>query len=161
MRPFVVATLAFFYLAACTVYFGGDDDQELCAASLIPVRLVDPATLTCQDFYVGDCPAGCGPCDVDQAPLPTWGACESACTGLDELPCMDRSGCRAAHDWACWTGDGPCTLEVSYLGCFAVDTTGPVQGPCEGLGADACSRHDDCLALHGGDGFVACVNEMR
>jgi hypothetical protein len=73
---------------------------------------------------------------------------------------MATPGCRAAHDWGCWTGEGPCYLEVSYLGCFAVDTSGPVQGPCDGLAAWDCSRHDDCLALHTGE-FVGCVGEQR
>lgn len=153
-------------LTACTIYLGDDGDDVDCLADVIaPLRLVNPNNLACEEFS-GGCPEECGPCTLDtDEPIPTWASCDSACSALDELTCMTTEGCRTAHDWGCWTGDGPCTAEVSYVGCFAVDTTGPVRGGCAGLDAWECSRHDDCIALHDfyadGGGFVECVQEDR
>jgi len=166
MRRLVLASLLLAYLTACTIYLGDDGDDVPCQYDVIaPLRLVNPSNLSCEDFSSG-CPDECGPCTLDSdEPIPTWGYCDSGCSGLDELACAVTSGCRTAHDWGCFTGDGPCTAEVSYLGCFAVDTTGPVQGACPGLDAYECSRHDDCIALHdffeGGGAFVECFPENR
>lgn len=153
-------------VTGCTIYLGDDDADDVPCdyGAIAPLRLINPSNLACEEFS-GGCPDWCGPCALEaDEPIPTWGTCDSGCATLDELTCATEPGCRAAHDWACWTGDGECTAEVSYLGCFAVDTTGPVQGTCEGLDAFECSRHDDCLALHdtlSGLAFVACVPESR
>lgn len=97
----------------------------------------------------GNCPPGAE--DGLQAPAPTWGSCESQCTGLDELTCLETSACRAIYSG----GDA-----LAFADCWAVDQTGPIQGGgCEGLDATTCSMHDDCAAVHldtcatgGGDG---------
>lgn len=168
MRRVIIASLLLTYLTACTIYFSGDD--EPCEYEpTAPLRLVDPTTLACVDFSSG-CDGTCGPCPLDSADsdglqaVPTWGSCDSACSGLDELACMEATTCRVAHDWGCYTGDGPCTAEVSYLGCFPVDTTGPISGPCEGNDAYWCSMHDNCMALHdtyNANAFVSCIPEWR
>jgi hypothetical protein len=83
------------------------------------------------------------------APIPTWGDCNSYCRALDEAACLDATACRLTYDWACYTGDGPCTLEDPFIGCYPVDQTGPVSGGvCDGLDSWTCSQHDDCAALH-------------
>jgi hypothetical protein len=79
--------------------------------------------------------------DAAQEPLPTWGTCEGQCTGLDEETCMATSACRAIY-----VGGGDA---LTYADCWAVDTTGPIQGGgCDGLDATTCSMHDDCSAVH-------------
>ena len=165
MRRVILASLILAYATACTIYLG-DDDPVPCEGDVIaPLRLVNPNNLACEDFSSG-CDGTCGPCTLEtDEPIPSWAACDTACTGLDELTCIGTAGCRAAHDWGCYTGDGPCAAEVSYLGCFGVDGTGPVQGRCAALDAWECSMHDDCIALHdtyaAEGGFVECVPEMR
>jgi hypothetical protein len=164
MRRVIIASLLLTYLTACTIYFTGDD--EPCEGEpTAPIRLIDPTNLTCVDF---SSPSGCGPVTLDDSQedgliaIPTWGYCDSACSGLDVVACAGTAGCRAAHDWACYTGDGPCYLEDSYLGCFPIDTTGPITGTCEGNDAYWCSMHDNCFALHDnrdGNTFVSCVPE--
>ena len=171
----VLASLAVTLLAlssACTVYFGDDDviSDDTCdygapaagGADFAPIRLVDPYNLACEDFGGYGCPDYCGPCAEYDVAIPSWGYCESACTYLGEGDCLDTPGCRAAYDWACYTGDGPCSALQAFAGCYAVDTTGPVQGPCDGLDAWSCSQHDDCVALHdstAGNAFVECRAE--
>jgi len=160
-------TLLLLSATACTFYFDDDDDDddsipiddEPCER--VPLLLVDPYTLTCQDF---GSPCGGYPTDLPALipPIPTWGRCESECSALDQLTCVDTPGCRVTYDWACFTGNDQCPAESGYLGCFAVDTTGPVQGLCDGLDAFACSQHDDCIALHDlddGTTFVECRAE--
>ena len=164
MRRVIIASLLLTYLTACTIYFSGDD--EPCDdPSVEPIHLIDPNNLTCVDFSSTGCGETLATGDSELIAVPTWGSCDSACSGLDELACMDTPLCRAAHDWGCYTGDGPCTAEVSYLGCFPIDTTGPITGACEGNDAYWCSMHDNCIALHdtysGTNQFVACVPESR
>jgi hypothetical protein len=177
MRAVLAAalTLALAPLTACTVYFGDDDgDDDVCAYGdddgaeadpIAPIRLVDPYSLTCTDFGGWGGGGGCGPCGAcdppPEAPLPTWGFCDSQCTALGEGECLATEGCRATYDYACYTGDGPCTAEVPYTGCYQVDQSGALEGDCLDL-ADAwqCSTRDDCVALHdfstGGSEFVQC-----
>ncbi|HVV88133.1 MAG TPA: hypothetical protein VHE35_34065 [Kofleriaceae bacterium] len=151
-------------LAACVIHLGDDDDTP-CAAGVgdpagglaAGTLLLDPQTLACVELdFGGDC--GCGPCPQPLPPIPTWGACQSGCTGLPEQACEQAPGCRTTYDHDCLTGDGPCTALSPYLGCVAIDTTGPVPGPCEGLDALACSRHDDCLATYRDNGL--CDNGL-
>jgi hypothetical protein len=167
MRRVILASLLLTYLTACTIYLGGDDEEQTCEVpDPVDILLIDPNTLSCMAF-TSDC--GCGICDEEPGDgltaIPTWGSCDSGCNGLDELTCMETASCRAAHDWACYTGEGPCTAEVSYLGCFPVDTTGPISGACEGNDAYWCSMHDNCIALHdtstGVNTFVRCEPEYR
>jgi len=162
-------------LGGCTLdLFGGGDDQ--CTGldtrgnntDLAPLpALVNPETLTCETFDPPGCDPSCGPCDPGPD-VPTWAYC-GTCSGTDEANCLQATGCRAIYDYNCYTGTGPCTLEVPYLGCYGTDQTGPIHGACNGLNAFECSQHDDCIALHSqaecpADAsceaeFVECVNE--
>lgn len=155
-------------LPACTIYWG-DDDDVYCPATAgdqnglaAPIAgQVNPWTLECE-YYGGG--GGCSTLEEDRAPPPTWGYCESQCTGLDETACVNTSGCRTAYDHNCLLTDGPCPLFTPYLGCFAVDMTGPVQGSCEGLDALECSRHDDCLSTYSSETprqFRLCLPELE
>lgn len=143
----------------CVLNLGDDDPcagDAAVAGFVITTVLLDPATLTCHDF--GGSPCGCGGCP-ETPPIPTWGSCHSTCTGLDPQTCSTTAGCRAAWDHVCLLTDAICTLpDNGYYGCFAVDTTGPIQGACDGLDALECSRHDDCLATYRRD--QRCANRL-
>ena len=146
-------------LAGCSLTFGGDDGggDDGCLETQggdsngleAPApELLNPETLRCESWYTG-CDSRCGPCpDGDTRPAPTWAYCYSGCEGMDETQCHATTACRAVYDYACFTGDGPCTAEVPYIGCYGTDQTGPIQGVCVGLDAWTCSQHDDCIALH-------------
>jgi hypothetical protein len=144
--------------SACVLHLG-DDDPQPCGAEDLPqpafdiaiTLLLDPETLTCVEFGFGGGCTSCGDCAPPE-PFPTWGSCQSQCSGLGEQDCFNADGCRAAFDHNCFTGDGPCTAFQPFLGCFAIDTLGPVGGSCEGLDALDCSRHDNCLATYRDDG---------
>lgn len=140
--------------SACLIHLG-DDDATPCALSdtepafdVALTLLLDPSTLTCVQFDFGSCNA-CGECPPGPlGALPSWGACQSQCTGLSEIACDNTAGCRTTYDHACLTGEGPCTAFTPFLGCFAIDMTGPAEGSCEGLDAFECSRHENCLATY-------------
>jgi hypothetical protein len=147
---------------ACGFYFGGDDDpcdvdfgggdSAGAQAEPAPTGLLNPDTGQCEFF--GNpfpppfpCDSECGPCvggaeqPPDAVPQPSWGFCESFCTGLDEATCLDTSGCRAGYVDG---GDDP---DV-FSDCWMTDQGGPIQGDCTGLDAYSCSLHDDCKAIH-------------
>jgi len=152
---------------ACTIHWGGDDDIICPQGDQEPgldLGLVNPYTLVCESFGGGGCGAFASdtPAESDAlAPLPSWGSCASSCIGLTESQCIATPACRTAYDHACLFTDGPCPALTPFLGCYPVDTTGPVQGPCEGLDAWECSRHDDCLATYSPDiGFRQCAPEL-
>ncbi len=162
-------------LPACTIYWGGDDDIICPAGDQEPgldPGLVNPYTLQCETFGNGGC--GCGPCprdsntaletneEADAIAFPSWGSCASACIGLSEYECIVTPACRTTYDYACLFTDGPCPALTPFLGCYPVDTTGPVNGTsCENLDAWECSRHDDCLAAYSPDiGFRVCAPEL-
>jgi hypothetical protein len=160
MRALLLA-FALLPLTACTVYFGGDDDADDDIGDddcyygaddepepIAPIRLLDPATLQCTDFGYDGCPDTCGGACEEVPPQPSWGYCESECSYLDEGTCLTTPRCRAVYDYSCYTGDGPCTAEVPYMGCFQTDFSGPVGGDCLELDAWSCSTRDDCVALH-------------
>ena len=131
-------------LTACLIHL---DDDEPCASFAIQATLlVNPETLACED-HTPLC--GCGGCD-DEA-VPTWGFCQSQCTGLGPDACATTAGCRQAWDHGCLLTRELCTLPDPFYGCFAIDTTGPVGGTCEGLGAQECSRREGCAATYSRD----------
>ena len=136
--------------------------------------LRNPDSGQCETFgYDGTDPIPCGPCEpcpgadgdtsndgtttpsdapaAEQAPLPSWGLCESSCTGLDELICLASADCRGIYDEQnqfreCWqTDQGP--------GGILIDD-------CLGLDPYGCSQFDQCAAVHrydcdpDADGFV-------
>ena len=152
-------------LGACVLHLGDDDDVPCAgtntggaAGDVAGTLLVDPSTLACVEFGFGTCNDSCGPCPEPLPPFPSWGACQSQCTGLSEIACTNTPGCRTTYDDACLRTDGPCPLLTPFLGCFAVDTSGPIQGACDGLDAFECSRHDDCLATYRDNGL--CSNGL-
>lgn len=172
MRLALVAVLALATAPACTIHWGGDDDiicpQGGEEPGIADPGLVNPQNNQCEWFGGGGC--GCGtPCpaladaEADAlAPVPSWGSCASPCIGLTENQCINTPACRTAYDWGCLFTDALCPLETPFLGCYPVDTTGPVNGTsCEGLDAWECSRHDDCLGAYSPDvGFRQCAPEL-
>ena len=167
MRLLLVSSLV---LSACTFVFPGDDEPPVCTQgdgdrAEDPVAgLRNPNTLACENFGGGGGGSGCGPSPAG-APLayPSWPTCQHACEALDEGSCIGTPGCRAAYDYACVTGDGPCTALQPFLGCYPVDNTGPIAGSCLRLDAFECSQHDDCSALYRsssrGLAFAECAPE--
>ncbi len=85
------------------------------------------------------------PADLsDQAAMPSWGYCQSFCTGLDENSCLGTGGCQAIYD-----NDATGVGAGQYRECWQTDFSGPpdVQS-CEGLDAYTCSRLDSCISVH-------------
>jgi len=131
-------------LALLCVAVTACDDGDPCLyapAKDIPAnQLRDPLTGTCQPFGGGGCDDSCGPCpltDNSTEPYPDWAQCYSSCEGLNETTCKSTSGCRAVY------------ASSSFYQCWATAPSGPIQGGgCTGLDAYACSRHDDCVAIH-------------
>lgn len=159
-----LALAAVLVLAPACVLHLGDDDQPLpcktvgdgVAGAPFGTFVVDPTTLVCVEGVI-PCDGTCGACDQD--PAQTWAPCQSQCTGLDANTCAATSGCRQAWDQLCLLTDAICTIpDNGYYGCFATDLTGPIQGVCDGLGAQDCSRHDDCLATYRRD--ERCANQL-
>ena len=197
MRPYLLTSLLVLTLplTACNFYFGGGDDPDPCdyggsssssgADQLQEAQLLrDPQTGQCQDFGwtgPGPCDSECGPCDYPAAEpdsaqaFPSWGYCESYCTGLDQDSCLATDGCRGIFaDGGLETG--------TFQECWQTDQGGaPSIESCEGLDAYACSQQDSCIAQHqfpcggsgadpipgggapaptcGAEAFVACHNE--
>ncbi|HVV85155.1 MAG TPA: hypothetical protein VHE35_18970 [Kofleriaceae bacterium] len=150
-------------LPACVIDLGGDDggddDGVVCAGAPINTLRVDPDDLVCKEAQITPCDDPCGCPLPPQDDSSTWAPCQSQCTGLDSQTCMATAGCRAAWDHTCLLTDALCNLpDNGYYGCFAVDTTGPVEGSCEGLDAQECSRHDDCMATYRRD--ERCSNQV-
>jgi hypothetical protein len=144
-------------LTGCTIYAGGDDhpdpifepDAGQCNQEPVigqPLRLIDPATLTCVDIPTGSCDS-CGICTPPPLP-PPWAPCESACTGLDEASCATQDGCHVARG-------------TEYLGCYqAVEPGGPLA--CEGLNVYTCADQTGCISIHDDAtrAFVECIDEV-
>lgn len=140
--------------------YGGAGGAEGEGAAQYDPGQRNPDTGVCEYFGGGGggggCNDPCNPCpdvptDEDRAPTPTWGYCESQCTGLDETNCMAASGCRAIYTSNCI--DQECADQPVYVDCWSTDMQGPIQGGgCAGLDAYTCSMHDDCSAVH----YPAC-----
>jgi hypothetical protein len=147
--------------SGCIFYSDDDDDCQYGGTGAEPGGAAyydpgqrNPETGVCEYFGGGGgggCGDPCNPCpegdQADKAPAPTWGYCESQCTGLDEASCTTASGCRAIYTSNCITDD--CADQPVYVECWSTDMQGPIQGGgCEGLDAYSCSMHDDCSAVH-------------
>jgi hypothetical protein len=161
--------------AGCDFYFGGgDDDDDPCLyppePGGAPLELRNPETGMCEYWGGGDdyCDPACGPCPLyDIAPSPSWGYCESQCSGLDEATCLDTAGCRGGYIDSC-PPNADCDLEggISFYECWAVDQTGPVNGiDCWDLDAWTCSTSDECRAVHENpcllnDGSTSCLGNF-
>lgn len=151
-----LALLVLLTVPACTIYFGGDDDDD-CAFEdpIAPEGLRNPETGACE--YLGGGGGGCGAIeplgDAEAAPqyIPDWGACPSACEALDEQSCWAAERCRAVYlNGGCGTGTGESDcqpLPSQFLGCWSIAPSGPAyeRVACESLDAYECSRHNDCV----------------
>src|SRR5262245_45089890 len=153
VRYLALATLV--TLAACA-----DDDQQCLAydraGAVAPAyQLRDPQSGVCQPYGGGyDCHNPCEPCPAAGAAIaqPDWAVCYGSCEALDESTCQATSGCRAVY------------VGSTFEACWATAPSGPVQGgSCSGLGAQECSRHDDCIAVHAAGSpigqFQSCAPE--
>ncbi len=148
-RGLVVALV---FLTGCDLYFNDDDPPCAYAYDVAyPEHLRNPQTGECQ-VSGGGCDSACGPCAKapEVGAQLDWGTCFSDCEQLDESACITASGCRAAYTNSPGGNDGP----AAFRGCWAVAPSGPVQGSCEGLDAQECSRHDDCSAYYNEGGFA-------
>ena len=165
VRPLISLATAVTLLAGCSLY-GGDDDcsyggggaegagEGNSGADYYDPGLRNPETGSCE-YYGGGGGSSCDACgncppqaeEPDRLPAPTWGFCESQCTGLAQDACEAASGCRAIFASDCATQR--CEDTPVYAECWSTDMTGPVQGGgCDGLDVYACSQHDDCSAVH-------------
>jgi hypothetical protein len=147
------ASGCFFYSDDDDCQYGGAEPGGSGGAAQYDPGLRNPETGLCEFWGVPpvDCTDPCQPCygtgQEDRAPTPTWGYCESQCTGLDQTTCTATSGCRAIYTSNCITDD--CIDDPVYVDCWSTDMTGPIQGgSCEGLDSTTCSMHDDCSAVH-------------
>ena len=147
----LLVLLAVTPLAACHLYFPGDDCVESADLRAPAAEVRDPATGLCTSPYGGG-GGGCGDeiMPAGGAPEPAifldWAMCYSACETYDEATCAVADGCRVIYAELC-TGGRECTSEV-FAACWATAPSGPVIGVCDGLDAYECSRHGDCIAVH-------------
>lgn len=169
----LLASLALLGVSGC-VFYADDDDECLYggsgaeatgdgAADPFQVGQRNPESGECEYFGGGGgdgggdggCDPRCGECPplADRAPepaQPSWGFCESECTGLDEAGCLAENGCRAIYIERCiGPDDSDCASDHFFAECWSTDMTGPIQGGgCAELDAFTCSQHDDCIAVH-------------
>ncbi len=142
-------------LTACNLYFSGGDDpcEEWGAGDRAGAQeanlLRNPESGECEAFggWGGGCDEECGPCPLaedllEQAPYPSWGSCESYCTGLDEQGCLDTSGCRGVYS------PGPPDAPEEFRECWQIDQSGGTVDDCENLDGWSCSTSDRCIAVH-------------
>ncbi len=155
-------------LGGCSLYWPGGNSDDVCtggtnggAAGEGVEQLINPDTGSCQSFYFGgggDC--GCGPCSAgapEEIPA-DWAQCSSGCNGLDQTSCEAATGCHAFFlDQS--SSDG----STSYWECEAVAPNGPIETACDGLTAQDCSDHDNCISIYSSDGtgtsYESCAAE--
>lgn len=159
MRSLALVTVL---LAGCNLFFD-DDDNPPCLAQpntkggaegFAPQELLrNPDTGNCEGFGGGTCDDRCGPCPATDIAQPDWGSCFSQCEGLAETDCIKQAGCFAAYD------ELTNPTRSQFRGCWQTAPSGPVStGTCSGLGAQECSRHDNCTA-HYNPRFTFCADE--
>lgn len=165
-----LAALAISLASGCQIYLDVDDgdgngggavdagvpypDAGGCYGGPVPVPpynpallLRDPSTGQCVDF---NWDGGWDPClPVPPVPVPPWGQCDSACSlyDVDELGCMNASGCQAAYTQVV-QADGQ--VDTVFVGCWdnSDDYAADPSLACEQLDAWNCSMRDDCSPLH-------------
>src|SRR5437867_4449115 len=116
-------------VAGCHMYM---DTEPVCDIGADGVMLVNPSTLTCEQFGSDSCNPACGPCGEGTKELPTWGKCTSPCRELDEANCGRAPACRVARDYvAYYTSSRP-----TFAGCWALDTVPESPVSCYRLDAD-------------------------
>jgi hypothetical protein len=157
----LLAAIALSTTTGCSIYFGDDDDDD-CDYGYDEydpgpsIGYLDPVTGQCH--YIGGGGGGGGGCGVrpldqaEEAPgaLPDEALCDTYCSGLDEPSCLATPGCRGGYLDFCTGSGGDCYPVPSFYTCWATAPSGPVQGgDCYLFDPWECSRHDDCLAVHG------------
>ena len=168
MRRILALSLAVPLVLAsgCGIYFGNDDDDDWDECPPYgaidpgaPLEIRNPYTGQCEYYGGGDwCDPLCGPCTADgaaEAPLPSWGFCDSFCSGLDEASCLVNPGCRGGYIETCAPNDPSCDLSADrvFWECWQTDFQGPQQAEdCASI-TDAwqCSIYDNCIAVHDDD----------
>jgi hypothetical protein len=140
--------------SGCFLYSDDDDCDYggIPAGEALAAELRNPYTGLCE---FGGGGGGGGPCDPQyegEAPQPEpqdWAICYGGCEGLDELTCLATPACRAAYVSNCADWQGCSEQSYTFFQCWGTAPSGAIQGgPCEGLDAYQCSRHDDCVARH-------------
>jgi hypothetical protein len=145
-------------LPACVLSHSSDDDGSREACPALATIVIDPATGTCRGVSScdDDGETGSMPVAVDEA------QCHSTCEQLTEDNCLAAGGCRAGYLYPTST---PAGGKPAFWACWATAPRDPLHtGTCEGLGAQDCSRHDNCIASYvtASDGlteFLACGEE--
>jgi hypothetical protein len=144
MRFLILSTL----LAGCSLYPGSGHSDDVCIQNETGVaadQLVNPVNLQCENFSFTSCDPTCGPCpELAQPAPPSWGACQSECTGLDETTCEATATCRVARNYDIYYNGGT----NSFMGCFQVDQQTPTTAACRDLDAQTCSDHPECAGLY-------------
>jgi hypothetical protein len=156
-------TLALLLVIGAGLGLGGgcqlldSDDSEpppVCAGggdrALVPVQeLRDPWSGVCSS-------GGVDPCQITPAgsyaqPDPRWGFCSSACQDLDEPACLSADGCQAIYG-----------SPAGFVACWSTAQDGPVRGgDCSAIrDAFECSRHDDCIKVHGYDASTGTIGSF-
>jgi hypothetical protein len=137
LKPHAMRAYVVILLAGCGLYWNDPPPPPpACAGTGFSggsdgIDLRDPDTGQCVDYSTGDC--GCLPCGVD---APNWAECNGRCETLDESSCLAEPGCHAAY-----------LGTLSFMGCWEVEPTGPIEGECTGLDAYTCTAHDDCISV--------------
>jgi hypothetical protein len=146
-----------------------------------PDQYRNPQTGTCESFGSGGGGnVGCGdyggPDHADEAdPFTTdWGLCNTDCEAMDEDTCLASDHCRGIYTPGCAVAaDAPCDMpdmpgDPVFQACWSKAQSGPFEDTrCSDYGADECSRHVECIAVHNFDastglgdvGFIRCDDE--
>lgn len=135
-------------VAGCDLYLPHGPEDDVCESPnfIASQDLRDPATGACQTFSTSgacECSETCDP-----VAFPNWGACETACDGLDQTSCEAESGCLAAFLVPDTDTQSGVVLAPVFRGCWATPVPPLEGGACEGLTADVCTQHDDCSAVY-------------
>ena len=105
-----------------------------------------PDTSTTPPSETGGQPSGSedaeAPALSDPVELPTWGHCDSYCTGLDEQGCLATNGCRGIYE------PGAPDAPEQFRECWETDYSDVGVVDCENLDAYSCSTSDACVAVH-------------
>lgn len=148
-------------LGACTLWFGGDDDDDPCVypavdyggtrqeIAVAPLR--DPGDLTCDSYGGYPCDSSCGPCPgaaerSDLAPIPSYNYCGHICESYGEAECAADPQCRVVLHAECSFGESTCF--TNFMGCFPTDTQQDASIDCWTADAWTCSRSNACTAYH-------------
>jgi hypothetical protein len=147
-------------VSGCDLYWNhGDDDckyYDYGGTGAVPSwQIRNPTTGQCESWGGGyGCDDPCAPCayEGDIAAQPDWASCQSACSGLTENACVAQAGCQASYDLA--------GSAATFAGCYETAPSGPIStGTCDGLGAQECTRHDNCSTYYTPGAFARCVAE--